>query len=97
VALQAVTSSFSESAHAGVARLSLKLNLTTPSSVAYVPRPFEILKQIWVVYFALLVPIFYIGRAFMQYMFSHKLFKTRKVFNIGDIILHESVHSVIKT
>lgn len=97
MALEAVTSSISETVYSGVAKLSLKLNLTTPSSITYIPRPFEILKQIWVTYFSLLVPIWYIGRAFMQYMFSHKLFKTRVIVNIGDVILHESIHSIIKT
>ena len=94
--LEAVTSSISEPLQAGKTRLTVKLNLTSPSSIIYMPRPFEILKQIWVTYFSLLVPAWYIGRSFMQYMFSQRLFKTRAIINIGDIILHESIHSIIK-
>ena len=79
-----------ESTYPRKTSINLSLSLTNLNSITYTPSVFEAAKMIWIVYFSLLVPIWFIGRGFLQYVYSNQLFKTRTILRIGDIVLHEN-------
>ena len=67
----------------------IELILNKLHNINYTPSLFEIIKDIWVVYFSLGVPVFVICMQIMKTAYKYRLFKTRTRLRVGDYILND--------
>jgi Transmembrane protein 231 len=79
-----------EKIYSGKASLNIAISLSNLHQISYQPTAVEEGIHVWTTYFSLLVPIWYIGRATMRYAFANKLFKTRVIFRVGNLTMHEN-------
>lgn len=68
--------------------IEVDLILSTLHSINYVPSLLEILKNVWLVYFSLLVPTNMIINQLKAGVFRNRLFNTRQRYRIGDYVIN---------
>ena len=59
------------------------------NEINYTPSLFEIMKDIWVIYFSLGAPIYLILRQVMKTGYKYRLFKSRTRLRVGDYIIND--------
>lgn len=67
--------------------IDLEIVLNNLSTINYTPSFLELFNKIWIIYFSLFIPLYFIGKCIMAAVFKFKLFPARERLRIGDYVL----------
>lgn len=74
--------------HPGSAVFDIEIILNNLNSLNYIPNFIQLFNRIWIIYFSLFIPLYYMGKCVLAAVFKYKLFATRLRLRIGDFVLN---------